>query len=356
MAGAAEGTPTQACASALIVSAKTGKVLRRLRLPVDSVVADGHGGWHVANSRLRRVRHDGSIDETWRSPVRRSFGYRAYSAPGTLTRYRDRLFVAGRRRVAAVDAVTGRVLWLSPAVAGPILFGRRPAIAAVAAGSHTVYVGGTFARFGRAKRGGLAALDASTGRLLPWQAPPLLQQAPTRIYSPGAASRIAASTSRLYVVGVFNQVGVGRERFERSGVAAVRRIDGRLTSFAPRARIGGPDSVAAWGRLVLLGCNGRVGGCEADTGVFDARTGKPVHKFGFGQVLSASAVAFAGSTAYLGAGVEADFGGRHFLIAIDLRTGRFKPWFPKSGYYSSATEIAVSGDRVLVAGSFCPGP
>ncbi len=90
--------------------------------------------------------------------------------------------------------------------------------------------------------------------------------------------------------------------------------------------------------------------------MFDGRTGKPVHKFGFDEVLSAGAVAFAGSAAYLETGPEGGFGGSSYLIAIDLRTGKFEPWFPKVGYYVSTTSIAVSGDRVFVAGSFCPGP
>jgi hypothetical protein len=357
LAGAAEGTTTAGCTNALIISAKSGKVLRRLPQPVYSVVADGRGGWYVADSRLWHLRRDGSVDEGWHSPVRRVLGYGAAdSAPGMLARYRDRLYLAGRRRVVAVEAATGRVLWRSPSVAGPILFGRRPTITGLAAGSGRVYVGGTFAHFGPAKRGGLAALAASTGHLLSWQAPPLLQQAPSRIYSPGSATRLALSASRIYVVGAFNQVGVGRRRVARPGVEAVRRSDGRLTGFLPRARIEEPVSVAAWGRLLLLGCGARVSVCEAHTGVFDARTGAPVRRFAFDEVLGAAAVGFAGPTAYLGAGSESDFGHNNYLIAIDLRTGRFDPWFPKSGYYVDVTEISVSGDRVLVAGSFCPGP
>lgn len=256
LAGAAAGTTTAGCTSALIVSAKSGKVLRRLPQPVDSVVADGGGGWYVADSRLWHLQRDGSVDESWHSPVRRGLGYGAAgSAPGMLARFRDRLYLAGRRRVVAVDAATGRVLWRSPSVAGPILFGRRPTITGLAVGSGRVYVGGTFAHFGPAKRGGLAALDASTGHLLSWQAPPLLQQAPGRIYSPGSATRLALSASRIYVVGAFNQVGVGRRRFARPGVAAVRRSDGRLTGFPSssahrgarlRRSVGSPRAPGLW--------------------------------------------------------------------------------------------------------------
>ena len=93
--------------------------------------------------------------------------------------------------------------------------------------------------------------------------------------------------------------------------------------------------------------------CEADTGVFDARTGTPIHKYAFDQVRWASAVAFAGSRAYLGSGPESSFGGDVRLIAIDLRTGKYERWFPKLWPYSYATSMAISGGRVFVAGSFC---
>lgn len=262
-----------------------------------------------------------------------SLPYSRRLADGMLTRHGDRLYVAGRRRVVAVDAGTGRVLWLSPAIAGSTVRGLRATITALAAGSRAVFVGGTFTTLGGASRVGLAALDASTGRLLQWQAPPVR-----------GATLLALSSSRLYFSG-------------RSGVRAVRARDGRATSFAPRARIDGPIMLAVWNRFVLLGCSARWSYCPADSGVFDGRTGKPVHKFAFDEVLSAGAVAFAGSIAYLGTGPEGDFGGSTYLIAVDLRTGKFEPrWFPKVGYYASATSMAVSGDRVFVAGSFCPGP
>jgi hypothetical protein len=223
------------------------------------------------------------------------------------------------------------VLWLSPVIAGPTVAGWRATIAALAAGANAVYVGGTFTSIGGRRRVGLAALDATTGRLLPWQAQPVR-----------AVALLALSSSRLY--------------FSGSRIGAVRTSDGRPTSFVPSARIADPIMLAVWGRFVLIGCSSRWSICDTDSGVFEGRTGKAVHKYGFGEVSSAGAVAFAGSIAYLGTGPEGDFGGSHYLIAIDLRTGKFEPWFPKVGYYVTTTSIAVAGARVFVAGSFCPGP
>jgi outer membrane protein assembly factor BamB len=332
LAGAAESRATVECKSALIVSAETSKVVHGLRLSLNSVIADGHGGWFIANSRLQHLRPDGTLDRTWRSPARRSLPDRLLEADGMLTRQGDRLYVAGRRRVVAVDAGTGRVLWLSPGIAGPTVKGWRATITALAAGSQAVFVGGTFTSLGGAKRVGLAALDASTGRLLSWQAPPVR-----------GVALLALSSSRLYFSG-------------RSGVGAVWASDGRATGFVLRSRIRDPLMLAVWGRFVLVGCSVRWSICDGDSGVFDSRTGKPVHKFGFDEVLTAGVAAIAGSTAYLGVGPEGDFGGQHYLIAIDLRTGKFAPWFPKAGYYVYATSMAVSGDQVFVVGSFCTGP
>jgi len=329
VAGAGVSAATQGCRSALIISAKTGKVLRPMYLPINSVVADGRGGWFIVNNELQHIHRDGSVDEKWYSPMRRTLAFRLRFADGMLARQGDRLYVAGRRRAVAVDARTGQVLWLSPAIAGPTVAGSRATITALAADRSTVYIGGTFTSVGGARRVGLAALDASTGRLKSWRA---------------AAARnvalLALWSSRLY--------------FSGSSVGAVAKSDGRLTTFGPLARVTDPIMLATWRRFVLIGCSSRWSSCNVDSGVFDARTGKPVHKYGFGQVVSAGAVAISGSTAFLGAGPEGDFGGGTYLIAINLRTGKYEPWFPKVAPLSYVGSMAVSRDRVFAAGSFCP--
>jgi hypothetical protein len=264
--------------------------------------------------------------------VRRSLAPAQRFADGLLARRGDRLYVAGRLRVVAADAATGGVLWRSPAIAGPTVEGLRATITAIAAGDRAVYVGGTFTSLGGARRIGLAALDASTGRLLPWQAPPAR-----------GVALLTISSSRLFFSG-------------SSGVRAVRASDGRAVSFAPHARMQDPIMLAVWGRVVVVGCSVRWSVCEGESGVFDGRTGKPVRMYGFDQLLTAGAVGLAGSIAYLGTGPEGDFGGNSHLIAIDLRTGKYEPWFPKVGYYAYVFSMAVAGDRVLAAGSFCPGP
>ena len=349
--GARPSSVVRPCYVGAIVSAHASKVRHELtagQVAGPAAVADGRGGWYVAGRGLSHVRADGRVDPGWHSALRRTL------QAGTLARYGDRVFVSDGRRVFAVDVRSGRVLWDSAQTHA----GSPPAITSVVAGKRRVYLGGGFRFVGSANRGGVAALDPTTGRVLSWQAPTLLSGDPDRIYAAGAAGKLALSRSRLYVVGGFNTVGVGRRRFRRPGVAAIQTSDGRLTGFVPHAQIDEPVLVAAWRRLVVLGCgNGRASNCHGDSGVFDARTGRPVHRFAFDEVLAATAAAFRGSIAYLGSDTPNPFGGDVGLIAVDLRSGRFEPWwFPKLGYYTSITSIAVSRDRVWVGGFFCAAP
>ena len=341
----AKGAPP--CREVALISVRTGKVLRRLSardgayagyahgplLPGEDAVSDGHGGWYVAGIGMGHARSDGSLDKSWHSSLH------VRLRPGTLARSGNRLFASDGRRVYAVNAATGRLLWSSARVSGP----NTPRIWSVVGGRMMVYVGGEFTRVGSTKRTALAALDAVTGRLRPWQAP-----APLQLYcqnAPGIVGKLVLSGSRLYFAGNFG--GLGRQLIRRPrGVAAVRANDGRLTSFAPRGNFFSPMGLAIAGHLVLIG--GEEGG-----GVFDSRTSKPVRRYAFDEVHAAVAIAVHGSTAFLGGDSRTNFGGKFNLIAIDLHTGRFKRWFPKIAEFENVGKIAISGGRAFVGGQFC---
>lgn len=183
---------------------------------------------------------------------------RVRASYGTLTRFGDRLSIAGRRRVVAVGAGSGQALWVSAEISG-----RRRAVDALVASSRIVYVGGSFTTLGSTRRVGLAGLDASTGRLLPWRAPAVFQ--PSRGWVAGAVGHLALSSSRVYFAGNFRQLGPKRVP-RANGVAAVWTRDGRSTGFSPRALLYEIGALAFAGRLVLVG--GRENG-----GVLDSRTG-----------------------------------------------------------------------------------
>jgi outer membrane protein assembly factor BamB len=341
----AKGPPP--CREVGIISVRTGKVLRRLSardgayagyahgplLPGEDAVSDGHDGWYAAGIGMGHLRSDGSLDNAWHSSLH------AHLRPGTLARSGDRLFASDGRRVYAVEAATGRLLWSSTRVFGP----NTPRIWSVAAARTIVYIGGEFTRVGSAKRTALAALDAVTGRLRPWQAP-----APLQLYgrhAPGIVGKLALSGSRLYFIGNFS--ALGRHLVPRpKGVAAVRASDGRLTGFAPRGNFFAPMGLAIAEHLVLLG--GEEGG-----GVFHSRTSRPVRGYAFDEVHAAVAITVHGSTAFLGGDSRTNFGGDFNLIAIDLHTAGFKRWFPKIAEYENVGTIAVSGSRAFVGGQFC---
>ena len=208
---------------------KTAKALRGLQLPVNSAVGDGHGGWYVADIRLRRLRRDGSVDETWRSPCvaacrtrRAPRRHVAARLGGPPLRRRPPADRGGRRR--GPDASSGA----SAPVSGAC--GRSTALAD---GNRAVYVGGSLH--------GLLAASGDSG----WQRsnashgpPPTV--ADRRRARLRRAHRIRAS-SRLYFAWQYR----GRRRpavdgaptrlRRRSDCGDIGALDGRWTSRAGRA-------------------------------------------------------------------------------------------------------------------------
>ena len=317
------------------MSAKTAKViirysaqngvrpLRRPLLPGYDAVADGHGGWYVAGVGLAHLRHDGQLDHSWHSPLHRKL------VTGTLQRAGSRLYVSDGRRVFALEAATGHKLWASAMVI------RSSGIHTLATDGTVVYVGGVFGFVARQPRLSLAAFAARTGRLLPWRPPRL-------VYYKGTTplvSALAVTPTTLYLGGGFTAVDGGL----RGDVAAVRRDDGTVTAFAPRLADEGVNAIASAGGVVLIGAS-QAGGA------FDPRTGKQLK--GYESVVNASAIDVHGQTAYLG-GTIRDRIPLHNLLAIDLRTGQRRTWFPKAATYMNVRRIAASGGRVFVGGELC---
>jgi outer membrane protein assembly factor BamB len=315
------------CRTGALVSLGTGKVLQRYSA-VGGAVPDGRGGWFVVRggTEIRRLCHDGSLREGWRS---RPTGRRAIA---DLLRVGGKLYVDDGYRVHGLSARTGSSLWTSQRPHRSLQVG----ILAMGATPGAVYIGGYLTHVGETRRQRLAALDARKGRLLPWQAPPLG-------YYRGSfpvVSALAVSSARLYLGGSFLSIGGVRRP---DGVAAVRLRDGRLTTFAPRSTLWNLSTLVVAGSRVLIG--GPEGG-----GVFDARTG--ARRPGMEPLPFASAITVHGTTAYLGGDLRTSIGG-HNLLAIDLRSGKLKRWTPNLARYVSVGSIAISGDRAFVSGQFC---
>ena len=283
---------------------------------VSAAVPDGSGGWfiggnfsHVAGQRragLAHVRADGELDRRWSPTVKApegASGAHALAVEGnTVYAGGDFTAINGRRRngLAAVDATTGRVRAWNPRLNG--------AVWAVGATSGRIYAGGGFTRAGRASRRGLAAFDAATGALKRW--------------NPGVTGRIRTATDpavytllldrgTLYIGGAFGEVS-GRSR---GSLAAFDVATGALTPWRPYSN--DVMALAVWDDTIFLGG-------------------------GFTEVIDDP---------------DDDFGEeRESLAAVDARTGRLLPWradaLSETNSPAGVSALTVVGDRLFVGGGF----
>ena len=127
--------------------------------------------------------------------------------------------------IGAFDAATGKPLWVSKQ-----LFSQSRVLELVAS-STRVYAGGNFSTVGESERQGLAAFDAETGRLLDWHTPRFRFDPPT---SP-LVSALTLAGSRLYVGGLFSSIG-GKQRYY---LAALNPSTGALLPWQPPKALGG---------------------------------------------------------------------------------------------------------------------
>ena len=117
-----------------------------------------------------------------------------------------------RHRIAALDAVTGSISPWNPSVNGTIR--------AIVVSENTVYVGGTFTSAGGKNRNNIAALDASTGTATNWNPD---ANKPVRT--------LAVSAGVVYAGGYFSTIG-GQSR---SRIAALDVVSGLPTPWNPNA-------------------------------------------------------------------------------------------------------------------------
>jgi hypothetical protein len=255
-----------------------------------------------------------------------------------------------RSGLAAVDARTGRVTaWnphVEPRVADLPQNGEVDAIAVVGS---TVYVGGYFARIGGQARSSLAAIDARTGAVLPWNhglKGPLTGGL-------GEAKVLLVSGNTLYVGGEFTTV----DMVPRHSIAAIDAATGAVLPWDPVIADDVNDEVHALATsrsVVYLGGSFTRIGKErrAGTAAVDSRTGKLLawdpQLAGGSQGTMVDALAVAGSKVIVG-GDFGSVGGRPLrnLAAVDSRTTQPSAWSPLVPY--EALALAVGQSKVYVA-------
>ncbi|MCW2976884.1 MAG: C-terminal target protein [Actinomycetia bacterium] len=317
-----------------LIDARTGAVKRTWDASYGTaagIVSDGGTGWFVTSFQpgfgLVHLRSNGDQDSGWRAEL----------PPGTqtekLVRVGSRLYVTlhdfnpARFRVASLDAVTGRRLWITPSFRSAHAQGAPDTITALAANRSRVFVGGIFGGVGRVRQHVLVALSTDTGRPLRWRVPVGVVPAdvvtvvalgpPGRLYA-GFSGRVAA----------FN---------ERTG--ALLPWDAAYSGWDTTA-------ITIIDHTVVVGGTFGFGGYDETTGREPAWI-----KRGLKQRLSGNVFARAGDTLYVGGNLRSGTVGNN-LGAFNARTGEREPWKPKLARYVSVGTIAPSGTNLLVSGSF----
>jgi trimeric autotransporter adhesin len=341
---------------------------------VYAAVGDRHGGWFVGGGFrqvegndcpfLAHIDRDGALDQNWcprpDGPVR------------ALARRGNTLFVGGRfhsiakqRRInfAALNTRTGKARGLIVGVSGPPVYDRQDLIPrevnALELVGRTLYIGGFFSTVAGANRQNLAALDVTNGHLLRWNP----GVGTPREFAPDVTG-IVPGRDAIYVAGAFETIG-GRRR---PGAAAVR-LDGSVTAWDPRPRMGGePGSINAIvrideRRLALSGYFSSVAGmARPGLAVVSSSSGRPTAWRPPKTLVGGRVFAAAGDRIYLTGrtdrprkpsqdlreDVEAE------IVALDL-SRRAIAWSKDIGVGAGTASVSVmrpAGRFVFVGGDF----
>ena len=318
----------------------------KVRGLVSAVAADGQGGWFIGGTfdsvaslprrNLVHVRSDLTVD-TWNPG--------ADGNVAALVLNGASLYVGGhfsriggqtRNRVAALDAVSGAVTPWNPSVNA----GFPSEIYALAVSGTTVYAGGFFNTIGGQPRSNIAALDAATGLAKPW--------------TPNAYSSVlalAVSGNTIYAGGTFGAIG-GQPRH---GIAALDATSGAATLWNPNANGDAYDQVhtlAVSGATIYAGgsFNSMGGQPRKNIAALDATTGAATawDPSASGIILS---LAVSGTTVYAG-GTFDGIGGqpRKNIAALDASTGAAMAWSPDVD--GDVAALLVTGTTVCAGGAF----
>jgi hypothetical protein len=244
-----------------------------------------------------------------------------------------------RNNIAALDATTGAATSWNPNASG----GNTSTVYALAVSGSVVYAAGGFGAIGGQPRAGVAALDATTGALLPAWNP----AAGTGPFS-SLVRAMALNGTTLYIGGDFTSVGAQNRRC----IAALDAATGYATGWDPncggqvRALAASGSTVFAGGGFVSIGGvnRNRIAALDLTTGIPTAWNPNATNN-------SVTCLAVSGSIVYAG-GSFSQIGGqnRSCIAALDAATGNATAWNPIS--QSAVNALVVSGSTVYVGGQF----
>ncbi|MFI5371456.1 MAG: T9SS type A sorting domain-containing protein [Candidatus Eisenbacteria bacterium] len=397
--------PATGCA--VPVDVRSGSALARYPKvtggQVNSVVADGQGGWYVGGlfsavggiprRNLAHIMADGDVDDWAPDPdsqVRAlalvgsvlyvggdftTIGDQPHSHLAALSTDSDHplpwnpstndivetlivrwpvVYVGGsfteingqpRAFLGAIDAALGRLIDWHPDVTSYVQ--------SLALDDTTLYVGGDFYHFGGIGHRYLGAVSTRTGELLDWD--PRIARSPDNPYDGGPrVLAILVTDSLLYVAGAFNEVG-GQSR---EGLVALDKRSAAVASWDPHTHYDIPQG-ATYRALAMAGdtlfaagqadsvagtASSYVVALSAKTATryaWDPRPNWPVYALGLQE-----------DELYVG-GVFSSIGPwtkRRCLAAIDATTGKPTDWAPEAD--NAVWDILPSGNTIYVGGWF----
>jgi energy-converting hydrogenase Eha subunit B len=250
----------------------------------------------------------------------------------------DSIHSVARNNIAALDATTGKALPWNPNAG--YNSNQSACILALAVSGTTVYAGGIFNTIGGQSRNNIAALDMTTGNATTWNP-----------NANGRVQSIAVNGTTVYAGGTFDSIG-GKKR---NNIAALDATTGNATSWNPNADdnvntldVSG-STVYAVGGFTTIGGQSRnyIAALDVTTGnatAWNPNAEGPLYSF----VVN-------GTTVYAG-GVFYSIGGqsRGFIAALDTATGNALAWNPNAlssdvwnrGVYS----LALNGTTIYAGG------
>jgi trimeric autotransporter adhesin len=322
---------------------------------VTSVIADpsNPGGFFIAGNfnnigevkrtGVARILPDGSVDLNWSVPLNSGGFVSSLSSNGKA------LFMSGyfsvvntqRQNLISVDLVTGVLLPWNPLTDGSLTNG-------LAVSGDTVYLFGEFGMIDGERRAGLAAVDATKGELMPWN--PLTE--PGSI--DGAITCFAVSGNTVFMGGNFTTVS----GLHRPLLAAIDATSGAVTpwqaSLVAPPMVGQIMSLSISNGILYVGGSFTMVGAlpRNNVAAFDVVTGEVApwdiriddNSYGVTSVVAT------GDTVYVAGAFHSLQGQTNDgLVAVDAATGRLKDLQPDIG--NGVSTMAASGKSIYIAGS-----
>ena len=326
---------------------------------ISAMAADGSGGWYISGSpqfagslpvgNIAHIKSDGTVDAGFNPNTDGTVNCMALDG--------STLYIGGnfnlvgndlRHRLAAVDATTGALMPWDP--------GADDDVRACAISGSVLYAGGFFTAAGGQSRFGIAAIDKATGLATPWD--------------PSADAPVltlSVQGSTIYAGGGFSVIGMDNPQLPRKMIAALDAVTGRVTAFDAQNADDNVWTIAFnAGKMYVGGDFLNIGGqTRSRIAQLNPLTGDALAWYPDGGVadgfwwVSGEVRAFAfdsrANTVYVGGSFEfIDNQPRNKIAALDATTGHVTPWQPVIPPFLGPTVLSLAYNRgtVFAGGSF----